>query len=119
MEPRCNIFKQQCSLHIPPGHERCFQCEGRGCYITGAHFKQRHITVKECPVCNGTGITDWVTSARKKSIDINYFSRNVRINFKCGGSKGCKIIKRWARNKMNHKDPNEMYEQTFFKRRSR
>ena len=117
MEPTCNVFNSKCELHIPEGHERCFQCGGRGCHIVAVHFKQRHIVVGKCPTCDGTGITDWITSARKKSMRIGYFSEQSRLNLKCGGSKGCKVIKRWARNKMSEREPTEMYQETFFKRK--
>jgi len=116
MEPTCNVFKQKCELHIPTGYERCYHCGGRGCIITSASFKQRHITVVKCPTCEGTGITDWVTSARKIKLHIDYFSNKTRINFRCGGSKGCKMIKRWARIIMAENEPPEMYERTFYKR---
>ena len=93
----CNIWKQQCNVKLRNGEKLCPDCKGKAATFLNASFKQRHFTVRRCPLCIGEGKIDWITAitgqAAKDSNRPTYASLTDRvkdIKMRCTGPLNCK-----------------------------
>jgi len=91
---KCNIWKQQCKVHLTRDERQCPTCKGQGATFLNASFKQRKFHVKRCSLCRGKGKVDWIQAITKKPNEdaIKGFPMYDKkyIHMKCSGHLKCK-----------------------------
>lgn len=120
----CNLFKPQCNPVIPKGFFNCKMCKGFGVILRNPHYKQKSVLAYICPVCEGTGYTDWIQNTRSCDIktELSKFIERILargrgryhtyVPFRCPLNKDCQVVKDEVR-KMNKKKKQERLERKY------